>query len=416
MAEFATIEKAIDEIAAGKMVIVTDDDSPETGGDLLMAAELVRSEDVSFLMREAGGLMGVAGTSARFEALELELIGIKTETLGNTNFGITIDVREGSSTGTSAKDRANTINRFATPEAQADDFARPGHVATLKALDGGVMSRAGHTEAAIDFPRIAGLNPAGLTCVVMQPDGSVAQLSYLKEFADKHGLSIVSIRDLIAFRHKKEKLIDMITSVHFPTKYGIFKLKVYESDIDDHHHLAIVKGDVSGGEPVLVRVHSECLTGDVLGSLRCDCGDQLAHALEMIEKEGRGAVVYMRQEGRGIGLSNKLKAYKLQDKGHDTVEANIMLGFAPDLRDYGIGAQILTDLGIKKIRLMTNNPKKIIGLEGYGLEIVERVPVEVGVCGESAFYMQTKKDKMGHILSREYLSEEEKKTGDEGCK
>ncbi len=404
MAEFTSIEKAIEDIADGKMIIVTDDDSEDSGGDLMMAAQFVRTKDVGFLMREAGGLMAVAGTTERFDALDLDLIGIKTETLGSTNFGISIDALEGNKAGgASAADRAATIRLFADQDAVSADFARPGHVTTLKALDGGVLSRAGHTEAAVDFPRLAGLYPAGLTSVVTDPEGDVANLSYLQELADTHGFSIVSIRDLIAFRRRKEKLVEMITSVYFPTKYGVFDLKVYESEIDDHHHLAIVKGDVADGDPVLVRVHSECLTGDVLGSLRCDCGDQLAHAMRMIEKEGRGAVLYMRQEGRGIGLTNKLKAYKLQDKGHDTVEANIMLGFAPDLRDYGIGAQILADLGIEKIRLMTNNPKKIIGLEGYGLEIVERVPIEVELCGENAFYMQTKKDKMGHILNQDKI-------------
>ncbi|HDY87138.1 MAG TPA: GTP cyclohydrolase II, partial [bacterium] len=306
-----------------------------------------------------------------------------------------------------SKDRANTIRLFADPSSKADDFARPGHVTTLKALDGGILSRAGHTEASIDLVRFAGLKPMGVVSVMMTPDGNVAKLPYLKEFAKKHNYKIISIRDLIEFRRTREKLVECVVTVKFPTRYGTFNLHLYESEIDDHHHLAIVKGDVATNEPVLVRVHSECLTGDVLGSLRCDCGDQLAHALSMVEQEGRGVVLYMRQEGRGIGLTNKIKAYKLQDKGIDTVEANIMLGFDPDLRDYGIGAQILADLGITKIRLMTNNPKKIIGLEGYGLEIVERIPIEVSYHCDNAAYMQTKKDKMGHILNLKNIKAKE---------
>jgi len=399
MPDFGTIEEALDDVRNGKMVLVTDDHSEETEGNLIMAADLVTPESITFFMREAGGLAAVAGGGEIIERLGLELIGVRSSTLRNTNYGIAIDARKGTTTGASAADQAATFRLFADPKAKAADFARPGHVTTLKALDGGVLSRAGHTEAAVDLARLAGLNPAGALCTVMDENGNVATLGYLSKFASTHGLTMVSILDLIAFRRTREKLVECIVDVKFPTKFGMFLLKVYESEIDDHHHLAVVKGDVAGDEPVLVRVHSECLTGDTLGSLRCDCGDQLAFALTEIEREGRGVVLYMRQEGRGIGLGNKLKAYKLQDDGLDTVEANIKLGFPPDLRDYGIGAQILSDLGIRKIRLMTNNPKKIVGLEGYNLEIVERVPVEVAVHCENAFYMQTKKDKMGHILS-----------------
>ncbi|MFC1541881.1 GTP cyclohydrolase II, partial [Candidatus Latescibacterota bacterium] len=364
-------------------------------------AELVTPEKINFMNRESGGIIAVSGTNERIENLGLELIGLKANTLQGTQFGITIDAITGTTSGASAKDRATTIKLFSDPSSKAGDFAKPGHITTLRALDGGVLSRAGHTEASVDLARLAGLRPSAVLCTVMTPDGNVAKLKYLMDFAKQHNFTLISLRDLIEFRRTREKLVECVVSVNFPTKYGTFKLKLYESEIDDHHHLAIVKGDVSTAEPVLVRVHSECLTGDVLGSLRCDCGDQLAHALRVIEKEGRGVVLYMRQEGRGIGLSNKLKAYGLQDNGADTVEANIILGFEPDLRDYGIGAQILTDLGISKIRLMTNNPKKIVGLEGYGLEIVERYPIEIPCTNENAFYMQTKKDKMGHILKME---------------
>ena len=399
MPDFNNIEQAIDDIRNGKMVVVMDDESEEAEGDCIKAAQMVNAADISFLRRETGGLVSVAGTSDRVTDLDLDIPGIRLDSLRNANFGITIDAKSGTKSGASAEDMATTIRLFADPSVNETDFARPGHVATLKALDGGVLSRAGHTEAAVDLARLAGLEPAGVLSTVLTAVGEVARQSALREFAARHGLKTVTIRGLIEYRRWREKLVDKVVAVYFPTKHGIFTLHVYESEIDDHHHLAVVKGDVSTDEPVLVRVHSECLTGDVFGSMRCDCGDQLDHALDMVEREGRGVVLYMRQEGRGIGLANKIRAYQLQDDGADTVEANIMLGFPPDLRDYGIGAQILADLGIKKIKLMTNNPKKIVGLEGYGLEIVERVPIEIPANCENAYYMQTKKDKMGHILS-----------------
>jgi 3,4-dihydroxy 2-butanone 4-phosphate synthase/GTP cyclohydrolase II len=385
MYNFCSIEEALKDIRIGKPVVVVDDTSENTEGNIIVAAELVNSEIINFMSGVSGGIIAVSGTSERIEYLELEVLPVKHHAGQKVKFAASIDAAHGIEKGVSSSDRATTIRLFANSESKATDFLSPGHVVTLKAMDGGVLSRAGHTEAAVDLTRIAGLKPAGVLGMILTPDGNIAGFQYINEFAKENSLTLISIKDLIEYRRKREKLVRSVVSVNFPTHFGAFILNMYESDIDEHHHLAIVKGDVSTEEPVLVRVHSECLTGDVFGSLRCDCGEQLAYALTMVEKEGRGVVLYMRQEGRGIGLMNKIKAYKLQDGGLDTVEANIELGFAPDLRDYGIGAQILTDLGIKKIRLMTNNPKKVIGLEGYGLEIVERVPVEVPTHNANAF-------------------------------
>ena len=398
---FANIEEAIEDFRRGKMVIVVDDEDRENEGDFIMAAEKVTPEAVNFMAKHGRGLICVAAPPEHIEKLGLDMMVERNTALMGTPFTVSIDAREGTTTGISAYDRAITIKKFASPDAKPEDFARPGHVFPLKARAGGVLRRAGHTEAAVDLARLAGLFPAGVLCEIMDEDGTMARLPRLRKIARRFGLKIITIRDLIAYRWKKEKLVRRVVEVDFPTRYGHFRLHLYESDVDEHHHLALVKGDIADGRPVLVRVHSECLTGDVFHSKRCDCGDQLERALCMIEGEGRGVFLYMRQEGRGIGLPNKIKAYKLQEEGYDTVEANRLLGFPPDLRDYGIGAQILADLGVRKIRLITNNPAKRVGLEGYGLEIVERVPIEVPPRKENIRYLRTKKEKLGHILSVE---------------
>ena len=395
---FASIEEAIEEFRRGKVVIVVDDEDRENEGDFIMAAEKVTPEAVNFMAKHGRGLICVAAPPEHIEKLGLDMMVGRNTALMGTPFTVSIDAREGTTTGISAYDRAITIKKFASPDAKLEDFARPGHVFPLKARAGGVLRRAGHTEAAVDLARLAGLFPAGVLCEIMDEDGSMARLPKLREIARRFELKIITISDLIAYRWKKEKLVRRVVEVDFPTGYGHFKLHLYESDVDEHHHLALVKGDIADGRPVLVRVHSECLTGDVFHSKRCDCGDQLERALCMIEGEGRGVFLYMRQEGRGIGLPNKIKAYKLQEEGYDTVEANRLLGFPPDLRDYGIGAQILADLGVRKIRLITNNPAKRVGLEGYGLEIVERVPIEVPPNPYNMRYLETKRDKLGHLI------------------
>jgi 3,4-dihydroxy 2-butanone 4-phosphate synthase/GTP cyclohydrolase II len=399
--KFNTIPEAIEDIRQGRLVIVVDDEDRENEGDMIMAAEKVTPEAINFIVTHARGLVCVSLTEERISSLRLRpMVEKNTAPLG-TRFTVSVDLLEGTTTGISAFDRAATIRALVAEKTRAEDLARPGHVFPLQAVEGGVLRRAGHTEAAVDLARLAGLKPAGVLCEVMDDDGSMARVPRLAEVARRFGLKLITIRDLIAYRRHHEKLVERVTTVDFPSEYGTFVLHLYKSDVDNNHHLAIVKGEVDGKKDVLVRVHSSCLTGDVFGSCRCDCGQQLAAALRRIEKEGRGVVLYMRQEGRGIGLANKIKAYHLQDNGRDTVEANEELGFKADLRDYGVGAQILVDLGLSSIQLMTNNPKKVVGLQGYGLKIVDRVPLEVGICEHNHFYLETKRDKLGHLLELE---------------
>jgi 3,4-dihydroxy 2-butanone 4-phosphate synthase / GTP cyclohydrolase II len=396
--DFDPIKEVLDELREGRLVIVTDDANRENEGDLILAAEKATPELINFMIRYTSGVICVPMEGKDLDRLELPLMTVRNTESMRTAYTVSVDAKEGVTTGISAADRSRTIRLLADPATAAQDMVRPGHVFPLRYREGGVLRRAGHTEAAVDLARLAGLRPAGVLAEVVNEDGSMARLPDLIQFKQKHGLKICSIESLIAYRRAREILIERQEIVSLPTDYGDFRLHLYRSVIDDVHHLALVKGVISSDQPTLVRVHSECLTGDVFGSRRCDCGDQLQAALQLIDDAGSGVVVYMRQEGRGIGLAAKIRAYQLQEQGLDTVEANEKLGYPMDLREYGIGAQILFDLGVRHIRLLTNNPKKVVGLEGYGLNIVEQLPIKALANPHNARYLQTKRAKMGHLL------------------
>jgi 3,4-dihydroxy 2-butanone 4-phosphate synthase / GTP cyclohydrolase II len=403
---FATIEEAIEDIRQGKFVVVVDAADRENEGDLTIAAQFATPEAVNFMTKEGRGLICLCLTETRCDELGLRQMTERNETPYGTAFTVSVEAREGVTTGISAPDRSRTIQVAIDPSSKPDDLVQPGHVFPLRARDGGALVRAGQTEAAVDLARLAGLIPAGVVCEIMNEDGTMARVPNLIPYCERHGLKLVTVEDLIAYRRRHEQLVERTTSVRLPTGYGEFTAVAFREKLTGKHHVALVKGDVDGAENVLVRVHSECLTGDVFHSLRCDCGEQLEHAFERIASEDCGVLLYMAQEGRGIGLLNKLRAYELQENGLDTVEANLELGFAPDMRDYGIGNQILADLGLTTVRILTNNPKKIIGIEGFGVEVVEQVPIETRPTAENARYLATKRDKLGHRLHHQDLKYE----------
>jgi len=403
---FATIEEAIEDIRQGKLVVVVDAADRENEGDLTIAAQFATPEAVNFMTKEGRGLICLCLTEERCDELGLRQMTERNETPYGTAFTISVEAREGVTTGISAPDRSRTIQVAIDPKAKADDLVQPGHIFPLRARDGGVLQRAGQTEAAVDLARLAGLIPAGVVCEIMNEDGTMARVPDLIPYCERHGLKLVTVADLIEYRRRHEQLVERMTTVQMPTAYGEFTAVAFREKLTGKHHVALVKGDVDGAEDVLVRVHSECLTGDVFHSLRCDCGEQLEQALTQIAAEKEGVLLYMAQEGRGIGLLNKLRAYELQENGFDTVEANLELGFQPDMRDYGIGNQILADLGLKTIRILTNNPKKITGIEGFGLQVVEQVPIETAPTPQNARYLATKRDKLGHKLHHQDLKYE----------
>jgi 3,4-dihydroxy 2-butanone 4-phosphate synthase/GTP cyclohydrolase II len=394
----ATIREALDDIRAGKFVIIVDDEARENEGDLAIASEKVTPEAVNFMAKHGRGLICIAMTAQRLDELRIPMMVQENTSKFASPFTVSVEAKHNVTTGISAHDRASTVKVLLDPAAKSEDLSRPGHMFPLRARDGGVLVRAGHTEAVVDLARIAGLYPSGVICEIMSDDGAMARLPELEEMAAGHGIKIVSVAQLIAYRRQHERLIQRVAEANLPTRYGDFLAVAYRSAIDADEHVALVRGEMDGDRPVLVRVHSECLTGDVFHSMRCDCGEQIDLAMKAIAGEGRGVFLYMRQEGRGIGLHNKIRAYALQDQGLDTVEANEALGFGSDLRDYGIGAQILADLGVRKIRLLTNNPRKVIGLEGYGLKVVETVPIVCKPNPQNARYLETKRTKMGHLL------------------
>ena len=394
----STIEQGIADLKMGKALIVVDDADRENEGDLIVAAEAVTPEHINFMAKHAGGLVCMPVPGDRLDALQLPQMVAENTARHGTPFTVPVDVKEGATTGISAFDRAATVKAVLDPRTKPDDLARPGHLFPLRYTNGGVLVRAGHTEAAVDLAWLAGFYPAGVLCEIMAPDGTMARMHYLEEFADGHNLRIVTIQDLIAYRRQHERLVERVADAKLPTKYGDFTVVAYKSMVDPDEHLALVMGEIEPDETILVRVHSQCTTGDIFGSVRCDCGQQMDIALEAIAKEGRGVFLYMRQEGRGIGLHNKIRAYSLQDNGLDTVEANTELGFAPDLRWYGIGAQILADLGVRRLRLLTNNPKKVVGLDAYGLDLVDRVPIMAPPTPHNRDYLETKRVKLGHLL------------------